>query len=78
MAHESTLNLHQITGGACRRFPGLCQHTVCRFNLTSEPRDNMRQIQLGALAKLWLHGSGNEGGDSASTVGMRRRPRIAA
>ena len=40
MAHESSLNLHQITGGACRRLPGPCPHTVCRFNLTSERRDN--------------------------------------
>lgn len=120
MAHELKLNLHQITGGACRRLPGLCPHTVCRFNLTSERRDNrgaksaemhlpvvrescaleaaelggmtlkeiasrlsltrerVRQIQLGALAKVWLHLRGNEGGDRASAVEMRRRPRIAA
>jgi hypothetical protein len=38
----------------------------------------MRQIQLGALAKLSLHRSGNDGGDRARAVGMRRRPRIAA
>jgi hypothetical protein len=120
MAHESNLNLHQITGGACRRLPGLCPHTVCRFNLTSERRDNrgakpaemhlpvvrescaleaaelggmtleeiasrlsltperVRQIQLGALAKVWRQLCGNQGRNRASTVGMRRRPRIAA
>ena len=78
MVHESNLNLHQITGGACRRLPGLCPHTVCRFNLTSERSERVRQIRLGALAKVWRHLCGNEGRDRASTVGMRRRPRIAA
>ena len=120
MAHKISLNLHQITGGTCRRIPGPCPHTVCRFNLTSERRDNrgakpaerhlpvvrescaleaaelggmtlkeigsrlsltrerVRQIQMGALAKVWLRLSSNEGRDSASTEGMRRRPRIAA
>jgi hypothetical protein len=78
MAHELSLNLLPITAAACRRPPGLCQHTVCRFNLTSERRDNMRQMQLGELAKLWLHRSGNEGRDRGRAVGMRLRPRIAA
>jgi len=120
MAHKACINLHQITDGACRRLPGPCPHTVCRFNLTSERRDSrgakpaemhlpvvrescaleaaelggmtlaeiasrlsvtrerVRQIQLGALAKVWLHLAGNEGEDRASTVGMRRRPRMAA
>jgi DNA-directed RNA polymerase sigma subunit (sigma70/sigma32) len=46
-----------------------------RLSLT---RERVRQIQLGALAKVWLHLRGNEGGDRASAVEMRRRPRIAA
>ncbi len=37
---ELHINLHEITGGACRKLPGPCPHTVCRFNLTSERRDN--------------------------------------
>jgi DNA-directed RNA polymerase specialized sigma24 family protein len=40
MPREEHVNLHQITGGACRKLPGPCPHTVCRFNLTSERRDN--------------------------------------
>ena len=120
MAHESSLNLHQITGGACRMLPGLCPHTVCRFNLTSERRDNrgakpaemhlpvvhescvlqaaelggmtlkeiairlsltrerVRQIELGALTKLWLRLGGNKDSAAASSVEARRCPRIAA
>ena len=34
------INLHEITGGACRKLPGPCTRTLCRFNLTSELRDN--------------------------------------
>jgi hypothetical protein len=120
MARELRINIHQITGGACRKLPGQCPHTVCRFNLTSEHRDNrgakgaekrlpvvrescaleaaelggmtleeiasrlsitrerVRQIQLGALAKVWLHLGENQDGATASRVAMRRRPRIAA
>jgi Sigma-70, region 4 len=120
MAHEQQINLHQSTGGACRKLPGPCPHTVCRFNLTSERRDNrgakpaeirlpvvrescaleaaelggmtleeiasrlsitrerVRQIQLGALTKVWLHLGRNHDLATASTVGKLRRPRIAA
>jgi hypothetical protein len=39
MPHEAHINLYQITGGACRKLPGPCPHTACRFNLTSERRD---------------------------------------
>jgi hypothetical protein len=120
MPRELHLNIHQITGGACRNLPGQCPHTLCRFNLTSERRDNrgakpaemhlpvvreacaleaaelggmtlkeiatrlsltrerVRQIELGALTKLWLCLAGNKGAVTASTVGARRRARIAA
>jgi len=37
---ETHVNIHELTGGACRKLPGQCAHTVCRFNLTSERRDN--------------------------------------
>jgi len=69
MAHE--VNLQQITGGACRRLPSPCPHTICRFS------ERVRQIQVGALAQVWPHLGGNKGGDRVSTVGMHRRPRIA-
>ena len=39
MAREVHINIHELTGGACRKLPGPCPHTVCRFNLTSERRD---------------------------------------
>lgn len=120
MAREVHINIHQITGGACRKLPGQCTYTVCRFNLTFERRDNrgakpakmhlpvvreacvldaaelggmtfeeiasrlsltherVRQIELGALTKLWLCLGGNEDAVEPSTVGMRRRLRIAA
>ena len=120
MTHEPHINLHQITGGACRKIPGPCPHTACRFNLTFERRDNrgakpaemhlpvvrescaleaaelggmtleeiasrlsitrerVRQIELGALTKLWLCLGGNEAEVEPSTVGMRRRLRVAA
>jgi hypothetical protein len=120
MAREIRLNIHQVTDGACRKLPGPCPHTVCRFNLTAEHRDNrgakpeemhlpvvheacaleaaelggmtlkeiasrlsltrerVRQIELGALTKLWLRLGGNQDGAQASTVGTRRRSRIAA
>lgn len=120
MTRELKIDIHQITGGACRKLPGQCPHTVCRFNLTSEHRDNrgakpakmhlpvvreacaleaaelggmtlkeiatrlsltrerVRQIELGALTKLWLRLGGNKRKATASTVGMRRPSRIAA
>ncbi|HEX7505252.1 MAG TPA: sigma factor-like helix-turn-helix DNA-binding protein [Polyangia bacterium] len=120
MARELHIDLHQITGGACRNLPGRCPHTVCRFNLTSERRDNrgaksaktrlpivreacaleaaelggmtleeiatrlsltrerVRQIELGALTKLWLRLGGNNAKATVSAVGMRRCSRIAA
>ena len=40
MPSDAHINLHEITGGVCRELPGPCPHTVCRFNLTSERRDN--------------------------------------
>jgi hypothetical protein len=40
MPRELHINLHEITKGACRKLAGHCPHTVCRFNLTSERRDN--------------------------------------
>jgi hypothetical protein len=120
MPRELHVNLHEITGGACRKLPGPCPHTVCRFNLTSERRDNrgakpaemhlpvvreacaldaterggmtleeiasrlsvtrerVRQIELGALTKLWLRLGANEDAVTTSTLAMRRRSRIAA
>ena len=117
MSRELHLNLHQITGGACRKLPGPCPHTVCRFNLTSQHRDNrgakpvamhlpvlrescaleaaelggmtfaeigarlsltperVRQIETGALTKLWLRLGGNEGEAPAA---VRRSVRLAA
>jgi len=120
MPRELHINIHEITGGACRRLPGPCPHTVCRFNLTAERRDSrgakptemhlpvvreacaleaaelggmtlteiatrlsltrerVRQIELGALAKVWLRLGGNKDGSTASTVRMRRYAHIAA
>jgi hypothetical protein len=40
MPPKTHVNLHELTGGGCRKLPGQCPHTVCRFNLTSELRDN--------------------------------------
>ena len=51
------------------------EEVASRLSLT---RERVRQIQQGALAKVWRRPCGNEGRDRASTVGMRRRPRIAA
>jgi DNA-directed RNA polymerase sigma subunit (sigma70/sigma32) len=51
------------------------EEIASRLSLTCE---RVRQIQQGALAKVWRHLRGSEGRNRASTVGMRRRPRIAA
>jgi hypothetical protein len=117
MSRELHINLHQITGGACRKLPGPCPHTVCRFNLTSEHRDNrgakpaamhlpivreacaletaelggislaeigarlsltperVRQIEMGALTKLWLRLGGNKDEPPAAA---RQSTRVAA
>ena len=40
MVRDSHINLYKITSGACRTLPGPCPHSVCRFNLTAEHRDN--------------------------------------
>ncbi len=102
MAEDLRINIYKITRGACRRLQGPCPHAVCRFNLTSERRDNrgaksaqdhlpvvhetcaleaadhggmtleeiasrlsltrerVRQIELGALKKLWARLGGDE------------------
>jgi len=122
MAEELRINIYKITRGACRRLEGPCPHSVCRFNLTSERRDNrgakpaqmhlpvvretcaleaadrggmtleeiasrlsltrerVRQIELGALKKLWAKLGADEGqrvaGEPAPT--FRRATRVAA
>ena len=40
MAEDLRINIYKITRGGCRKLGGPCPHTVCRFNLTSERRDN--------------------------------------
>jgi hypothetical protein len=122
MAEELRINIYKITRGACRRLSGPCPHAVCRFNLTTERRDNrgaksaqlhlpvvhetcaleaadhggmtleeiasrlsltrerVRQIELGALKKLWARLGGNEAEPEAEEParGLRRPARIAA
>jgi hypothetical protein len=51
------------------------EEIAIRLSLT---RERVRQIELGALTKLWLRLGGNKGGATASTVRMHRRSRIAA
>lgn len=120
MASHLQINIYAITEGACRNLPGRCPHTTCRFNLTSEFRDNrgarpaeirlpvvregcvleaaerggmtleeiatrlsitrerVRQIETGALTKLWRRLERNERGPALTTVERRRFPRITA
>jgi DNA-directed RNA polymerase, sigma subunit (sigma70/sigma32) len=122
MADELRINLYKITRGACRKLPGPCPHAMCRFNLTTERRDNrgakpaqihlpvvreacaleaaeqggmtleeiamrlsltrerVRQIELGALKKLWAHLGADEGEREGAqpAAGFRRPSRIAA
>ena len=126
MADELRINIYKITRGACRKLPGDCPHTVCRFNLTSEHRDNrgakpaelhlpvvreacaleaaelggmtleeialrlsltrerVRQIELGALKKLWARLGMDEGTVEAGreqtqpAAGFRKPSRVAA
>lgn len=122
MAEELRINIYKITRGACRKLSGPCPHAVCRFNLTTERRDNrgaksaqthlpvvhescaleaanqggmtleeiaarlsltrerVRQIELGALKKLWarLGGDETEREGSEPAPGVRRPARIAA
>src|SRR5512141_633539 len=102
MAEELRINIYKITRGGCRKLGGPCPHAVCRFNLTTERRDNrgakptqahlpivretcaleaaehggmtleeiaarlsltrerVRQIEHGALKKLWARLGGGE------------------
>jgi hypothetical protein len=122
MAEELRINIYKITRGACRKLQGPCPHTVCRFNLTSERRDNrgakpahmhlpvvhescaleaadqggmtleeiasrlsltrerVRQIELGALKKLWAKLGADEVEREAREPAraFRRPARIAA
>jgi hypothetical protein len=113
MARDVHIDLYKITGGACRMIPGQCPHSLCRFNLTAERRDNrgakpaathlpvvreactldaaerggmsleeiaarlalsrerVRQIEFGALAKLWLRLGRNQGRAKAKMVEIR-------
>jgi hypothetical protein len=122
MAEDLRINLYKITRGACRKLAGPCPHAVCRFNLTSERRDNrgakaaqyhlpvvhetcaleaadhggmtleeiasrlsltrerVRQIELGALKKLWARLGGDEVEHESTepAPGFRRPAKIAA
>jgi hypothetical protein len=122
MAEDLRINIYKITRGACRRLAGPCPHSVCRFNLTSERRDNrgakpaqlhlpvvhetcaleaadqggmtleeiasrlsltrerVRQIELGALKKLWAKLGADEVEREAGKPApvFRRAARIAA
>jgi hypothetical protein len=122
MAEELRINIYKITRGSCRKLQGPCPHAVCRFNLTSERRDNrgarpaelhlpvvhetcaleaaeqggmtleeiasrlaltrerVRQIELGALKKLWARLGANEAESERAepAPGFRRPARIAA
>jgi hypothetical protein len=122
MAEELRINIYKITRGACRKLAGPCPHTVCRFNLTSERRDNrgakptqlhlpvvretcaleaadqggmtleeiasrlsltrerVRQIELGALKKLWAKLGADEiqREEGSPAPAFRRPARIAA
>jgi DNA-directed RNA polymerase sigma subunit (sigma70/sigma32) len=51
------------------------EEIASRLSIT---RERVRQIELGALTKLWLRLGGNQDGATASTGGMRRNSRIAA
>ena len=122
MAEELRINIYKITRGACRQLQGPCPHSVCRFNLTTERRDNrgaksaqshlpvvhdtcaleaadqggmtleeiasrlsltrerVRQIELGALKKLWARLGGDEVEREATEPGpgFPRPAKIAA
>lgn len=122
MAEDLRINIYKITRGACRRLSGPCPHSVCRFNLTTERRDNrgartahaglpvihetcaldaaehggmtleeiasrlsltrerVRQIELGALKKLWarLGGDEVERGATEPNPSLPRPTKIAA
>jgi hypothetical protein len=121
MADELRINIYKITRGACRKLAGPCPHAMCRFNLTSEHRDNrgakpnevhlpvvheacaleaadrggmtleeiamrlsltrerVRQIELGALKKLWARLGGDEGEETETAQpGLRKPSRVAA
>lgn len=120
MASDLHINIYAITDGACRKLPGRCPHTTCRFNLTSECRDNrgakpaeirppvvregcvleaaerggmtleeiasrlsltrerVRQIELGALTKLWRRLENNKGRAALTTVERRQCSRTTA
>jgi len=122
MADELRINIYKITRGGCRRLQGPCPHAVCRFNLTTERRDNrgakpahihlpvvrescaleaaenggmtleeialrlsltrerVRQIELGALKKLWarLASDEPERKPAEPAHGAHRPARIAA
>jgi hypothetical protein len=113
MARDVHIDLYRITGGACRKIPGQCPHSACRFNLTAEHRDSrgaksaethppvvreacalaaaelggmtleeiaarlalsrerVRQIEFGALAKLWLRLGGIKGGAKPTAAEIR-------
>ena len=42
----STVNIHELTGGACRMLPGPCKHSLCRYHADSDdgPGKNRSQV----------------------------------
>jgi hypothetical protein len=75
MAEELRINIYKITRGACRKLQGPCPHTVCRFNLTSERRDNRgakpAQMHLPVVRETCALEAAEQGGMTLEEIAIR-------
>jgi hypothetical protein len=69
------VNLYEATYGACRRLPGLCSYTVCRFNLTAEFRDKRgakpSELQAPVIREACALEAAEQGGMTLAEVALR-------
>jgi len=72
---DDRINLYEATFGACRRLPGPCSYTVCRFNLTAELRDKRgakpSEIHAHVIREACALEAAEHGGMTLAEVALR-------
>jgi hypothetical protein len=75
MAEDLRINIYKITRGGCRKLAGPCPHAVCRFNLTTERRDNRgaksAQLHLPVVRETCALEAADQGGMTLEEIASR-------
>jgi Sigma-70, region 4 len=76
MKEPPRINLFRITRGACRKLEGPCPHTICRYNLTDEPRGTPGEHRPPMVVESCVFEAAAAGGmaleDIAARLGVTR------